>query len=114
MLLWAHKRDKFVFGCQYTPLYEKGIKETQNKPMETTKINWSKWNTSIPFQTQTKQNIQGFTFKLAGRQYGTSSVSGSGDLSSSPGWGAIVFQNILFSCFLIWSVCNVNDSRGKY
>ena len=36
MLLWAHKREKFVHGSKYTPLYEKGIKESQNKPMETT------------------------------------------------------------------------------
>ena len=29
MLLWAHKRDKFVHGCKNTPLYEKGIRESQ-------------------------------------------------------------------------------------
>ena len=34
-LLWTHKREKFVHGCKYT-MYKKGIKETQNKPMETT------------------------------------------------------------------------------
>ena len=43
MQLWALKREVF-YGCKYTPLYEKGIKETQNKPMETTNnlINFKK------------------------------------------------------------------------
>ena len=27
-----------VYGCKYTPLYEKGIKETQNRAMETTSV----------------------------------------------------------------------------
>ena len=35
MQLWALKIEGF-YGCLYTPLYEKGIKETQNEPMETT------------------------------------------------------------------------------
>ena len=35
MILWAHKREKFFHGRKYTPLYEKGIKEFQNNPMET-------------------------------------------------------------------------------
>ena len=30
-------RDR-VEGCKYTPLNKKGIKKTQNKPMETTRL----------------------------------------------------------------------------
>ena len=29
-------KERVFYGCKYTTLYEKGIKETQNKPMETT------------------------------------------------------------------------------
>ena len=36
MLILVRKREKFVHGCKYTPLYEKGIKEPENRPMETT------------------------------------------------------------------------------
>ena len=38
MLLWVHIRDKFVHGFKYTPLYKKAIKESQNEPMEITKV----------------------------------------------------------------------------
>ena len=31
-------KERVFYGRCYTPLYEKGIKETQNKPMESTKI----------------------------------------------------------------------------
>ena len=34
MQLWGLK--EVFYGRLYTPLYKKGIKETQNKPMETT------------------------------------------------------------------------------
>ena len=46
MVVWAlemseMKREWGVGGgrgsCKYTPLYKKGIKENQNKPVETTK-----------------------------------------------------------------------------
>ena len=30
---------KFILFCKYTPLYEKGIKKTENKSMETTVLN---------------------------------------------------------------------------
>ena len=36
MQVWALKREGFFDGRKYTPLYKKGIKETQNNPMETT------------------------------------------------------------------------------
>ena len=31
------EKSGVLYGPWYTPLFEKGIKETQNKPMETTK-----------------------------------------------------------------------------
>ena len=29
--------EKYIFGQRYTPLYEKGIKENHNRPIETIK-----------------------------------------------------------------------------
>ena len=31
-------KERVFYGCKYTPLYEKGIKETQNRAMETTSV----------------------------------------------------------------------------
>ena len=39
----ARLKESFFDGRLHTPLYDKGIKETQNKPMETTQ--WSGPNT---------------------------------------------------------------------
>ena len=42
-------KERFDFdGQYYTPLYEKGIKETQNKPTETTDSNFCPDNPSPP------------------------------------------------------------------
>ena len=35
---FEHLKESFFNGRQYTLLYEKGIKETQNKPIETTSL----------------------------------------------------------------------------
>ena len=49
MPLWVHKREKKIHGCNYNPLYKKDIKETQNKPMETTIKNQNKNDFSATF-----------------------------------------------------------------